>query len=86
MIDIQFHVELADPSVGIMTEGFYAWNFDGNSWCDLVRLEKKFEDCEFSWESNDGAGKVKPPPNHIFVEKCLHAFAEMYYMCKGNDV
>jgi hypothetical protein len=80
-LEVTFHAESADRSVGIMSEGFSAWNNAGTCWCDLSELVPP----TFKWFANDIGDEVAPPPNAATIEKLLHAFVDCYYMSEGGD-
>lgn len=78
-ISITFHVESADRSVGIMAEGFSAWENDGNAWCDLNDIGRTTRDA-FTWYCNDtGNAVAAPESNGIMIENMLRAYAESWY-------
>jgi hypothetical protein len=77
--ELTLHVESADRSVGIMAEGFAGWTDDGSSWCELLFLHAKFENCKFGWFDNKTDEKTDPPTDHIFVEKMIWEFANNFY-------
>lgn len=78
-LSITFHIESADKSVGIMSEGFSAWDNNGTEWCDLQELGSSFETSKFEWISNETGEPCKAPDNSTVIEKLLYAFVEHYY-------
>jgi hypothetical protein len=77
---ITFHVEPSDRSVGIMAEGFSAWDNspESTAWCDVADVAPM----TFCWYSNESEDKCEPPTNHVFVEEALRGFVDAYY---GRD-
>lgn len=71
---IIFHVEKADRSVGIMTEGFTAWEKGSENACELEDIAT--HKCQ--WYDGDG-NDIKPPKDNLFVEYALIAMAKAYY-------
>jgi hypothetical protein len=70
---IEFHVEPADRSVGIMSEGFWAAKDD--DCCILNDISPP----KFTWESAN-TGEVIPRPNYaVLVEQALVAYANAWY-------
>lgn len=73
---ITFHVEPADRGVGIMSEGFSAWEPSAACWCDV-------EDCaqpmRFAWYATETGLPCNPPANRAIVEACLEGFVNAYY-------
>jgi hypothetical protein len=71
---IKFNVEPADRSVGIMSEGFSAWDESspGEEWVNLDQWDIEFGKCKFTWEN----GK---PSNARLVERALWAYAHAFY-------
>lgn len=82
-IKIEFAVEPADTSVGIMAEGFAAWNINGTCWCNLDMFDAVFEHCKFSWYLNTTGEEVDPramiPNDKFIVEHALYGFVNGYY-------
>jgi hypothetical protein len=78
-IVIEFQVESADRSVGIMAEGFSAWERGGSSYCNLSDYGVTFETAKFSWFRNEEQDECIPPPNAKFVERALHSFVLSYH-------
>lgn len=72
---IVFQVEPADRSVGIMSEGFSAWEENGTSWCNLDDIQPP----KFTWYDNETGEACKPPVEHKVVEAALVGFANGYY-------
>ena len=77
-IKITFHIEPSDRSVGIMAEGFSAWEESGTSWCDLS--EMNLQAYKFGWFSNDTGDKTERPANADVIEALLKTFIEQYYV------
>jgi hypothetical protein len=75
-LSITFHVEPADRSVGIMSEGFSAWLTHGAVWCNLEDVAKPGA---FQWYANDTGDPCDPPRESIYVERALLAFAQAWY-------
>lgn len=76
---ITFHVESADHSVGIMSEGFSAWDKDGSSWVEVTNLEADPDRTMYEWFDNESSDKCPPPPNAKIIETALHGFVTGYY-------
>jgi hypothetical protein len=76
---IEFEVEAADRSVGIMSEGFAAWLADGTAWCNLVSMGLQPDPSTFEWFSNETGEPVDPPAEAMWVEGALIGFADGYY-------
>lgn len=77
-LTVEFQVESADRAVGIMTEGFSAWDTKGESWCNLDDIKSSF-DATFTWYSNETGDICKRPTNAQVIEKLLVAFVDEYY-------
>jgi hypothetical protein len=77
-ISITFHHEPSDRSVGIMAEGFSAWNNTGKEWCEIADIGKTFETTKFQWFTMNGDA-IDRPKNAIWIEKALYTFAETFY-------
>lgn len=95
---VEFHVEPADRSVGIMTEGFSAWVLDEDPisrdfiakkltsvWCDLVDYGATFETAKFQWFSNETGDKVERPVFAEIVERLLHTYVLVWYALHECD-
>ncbi len=76
---IVFHVEPADRSVGIMSEGFSAWISDGAVWCDLVEWNEDPTLTSYRWVHNEREDDVIPPPYAGLVEGALHGYIAAWY-------
>lgn len=74
-LKVTLHVEPADRSVGIMTEGFSAWTDDGDSWCELIELVPT----TFQWIGNETGDPVPRPSDAHVVEKLLTTFVDLFY-------
>ena len=72
---IVFQMEPADRSVGIMSEGFSAWEKDGDKWCNLDDIHPE----KFTWFDNETGNEVAPPQDHSIVESALIGFADGFY-------
>lgn len=79
---IAFEMEFADRSVGIMAEGFVAWEESGTAWSNLVDISppkgSKRSD-QFEWFDNETGDAVQPPTNAAYIEQALLAFALAHY-------
>ena len=75
---IEFHVEPADRGVGIMTEGFSAWEIDGRAWCNLEDIVGT-DGGRFAWYSNETGDATPKPNNAHIIEACLLAYANAFY-------
>lgn len=85
---IVFHVEPADTSVGIMTEGFSAWIEGATSWCHLEDIEvdnrtPAREKYRFAWYDNETGLNVDRPAEARLVEGALQGYINAWYY--GND-
>lgn len=82
-IKIEFSMEPADRSVGIMSEGFSAWNINGIAWCYLDEYQVNFKDCKFSWYDNETGDKIAYSSvvrdDKLIVEHALHGFVNGFY-------
>jgi len=74
-ITVSFHVEPADRSVGIMTEGFSARVEGSDCWCDLEDIAKP----QFGWYDTETGIQVVGPDDHSIVERLLLAYANAWY-------
>ena len=72
---IVFHVEPADRGVGIMAEGFSAWEVDGTSWCNCTNVEPM----AFEWFDNETGEACEPPKEEVLIEGALRGFITTYY-------
>ena len=84
--DITFHVEPPDPSVGIMSEDFSAWETNGKYWCRISDISSSPEDTKFEWFENESGEQVllglidaNEIKHQYIIESFLFAFAEQYY-------
>ena len=88
---VTFKVERADVGVGIMAEGFSAWDEEGDAWCDLremvttpIRvLHRRIGPArvthQFDWFNIATGDPAPPPANARLVEALLTAYVEAYY-------
>jgi hypothetical protein len=81
---IRFRVEPADRSVGIMSEGFSAWNERGKAYCVLVDCDPSMETGKFEWTSNDGDACDRPKDADL-IEGALMGFARGFYKGECGD-
>lgn len=72
-LSITFDVEPADRSVGIMTEGFSAWDNSGTARCNAKDLN------EFEWYDNETGNLTTRPANGRLIENALESFITVYY-------
>ena len=72
---VEFHIEPADRSVGIMSEGFSAWVLDGDCWCEV---EQSFP-FVFQWYDNETGDKRNPPNDSVYIEEMLKVYVKVYY-------
>lgn len=72
----EFSVEPADRSTGIMSEGFSAWDEDGDCWCNLKSYTPE---TEFEWFDNETGKEVSRPKNAEIVERLLLEFTTAWY-------
>jgi lysyl-tRNA synthetase class II len=82
---MHFHVEAADRSVGIMSEGFSAWDEAGTAWCNLVDMGPWQGKGKFEWFGNESGEPCERPTNADVIEKALHGFAHCYYDHDDED-
>ena len=80
---ITFHVEPADRGVGIMSEGFSAWDTspDATAWCHVEDISP----WTVGWYANDSGDACDPPTNHLLVEAALCGFVDAYYASEGEE-
>lgn len=79
-LKIEIQMEPADRSVGIMSEGFVAWNLeDGKAWCELTDYEVP----TFTWYDTETNAVIPRPPQGEYVEACLAGYVHAYY--KGEE-
>lgn len=81
MTEIEFTVEPADRSVGIMTEGFSAGAKDGDCWCNL---DDMLGEGKFTWYANETGDECPRPANADEIEAALLAYANAYYEGEGD--
>jgi hypothetical protein len=74
--EIVFHIEPADVSVGIMSEGYSAWLKQGDEWCDIAGVGTSIEECVFDWYSNDTGEYAQRPVYARIVENALFGFVK----------
>ena len=80
---IVFHVEPADRSVGIMAEGFSAWDADPAApRCDCEDVAPPMV---FRWYDGETGDPCEPPPNRLLVEGALRGFVAAYYAQESYD-
>ncbi len=84
-LSVTFHVDPADRSVGIMSEGFSAWDAspEATAWCEIELLPGGAA-C-FRWYDNETGAHVSAPDNSILVERALQGFADAYYIQESYD-
>lgn len=75
-LEITYTVEPADPSVGIMSEGFSAAIEDGDCWCNL---DDMCGSGAFTWYANETGDECPRPEYADEVEAALLAYADSYY-------
>ena len=87
-LSITFHHEPSDPSVGIMAEGFWAWNNADEHkevWCEITCIGNSFETTQFQWNDTDSGNKTARPKDAIWIEKALYNFAETFYFLQNDE-
>ncbi len=93
-LKVTFHVEPADRSVGIMAEGFSAWDENGTAWCDLNEIVchppkkgskrlKGREEYRFDWYDNETGLVIDPPPDAPIIQALLQAYVRAWYAAEG---
>lgn len=85
-LTISFHHEPSDPSVGIMADGFSAWNeANTDEWCEISNIGNSFETTKFQWNSNHTGNTCERPKGAIWIEKALYNFAETFYSLQNEE-
>jgi hypothetical protein len=90
---IVFSVEPADRGVGIMSEGFSAWEETGTCWCNLddigfthIEPGKTVESPpRFTWFDIESGNECPAPNDHAIVEGALVGFANGFYENESDE-
>ena len=86
---IVFNVGPTDRCVGIMSEGFSAWDAEGEHWCELVYMSMGARPGVYRWFSNDTGDEINassvPKSHRLLVEAMLDHYAHTWYAVQEDE-